>query len=82
MVHPVCGTIFRGLASALSQGHYDELPERFLAYDDDFTKTFEWIFAHHSDLQKEVLATRKAELEIHGEERIYLVRKLPALKRE
>lgn len=50
-----------------------ELPEDFLAVDDDYTKTFEWVFTHHPELTRQLLGARKAEVELHGEERIYLV---------
>jgi len=62
--------------------YYNELPESFLAVDDDSTTTFEWSFAHHPELTKRLLATRRAAHELHGEERIYLVQKKPAAKRE
>ena len=37
-----------------------DLPETFLAVDDDYTKTFEWVFAHHPELTKQLLGTHTA----------------------
>jgi hypothetical protein len=62
--------------------YYDELPGSFLAVDDDYTKTFEWVFAHHPGLTRQLLGTHKATHDLHGEERIYLVQKKSAAKRE
>lgn len=52
-----------------------DLPETFLAVDDDYTKTFEWVFAHHPELTKQLLGTHTATHNLHGEERIYLAQK-------
>lgn len=61
--------------------YYNELPEAFIAFDDDYTKTFEWVFAQHPELKRELLGTRPAELELHGKERIWLVHKPAAWKK-
>ena len=61
---------------------FSKLPETILAVDDDYTKTFEWVFAHHPELTKRLLGTHTATYNVHGEERIYLVQKHPAAKRE
>lgn len=58
-----------------------DLPEDFLAVDDDYTKTFEWVFTHHPELTKQLLGARKVELEMHGDERIYLVHNSATAKR-
>lgn len=50
-----------------------DLPAEFLAVDDDYTKTFEGVFAQHPGLTKQLLGARKADVSLHGEERIYLV---------
>jgi hypothetical protein len=58
--------------------YYDNLPDwpdGFLAVDDDYTKTFDWVFANHPELKKQLLGTRKWDPEAFGEQRIYLVRK-------
>jgi hypothetical protein len=58
--------------------YYDELPnwpDGFLAVDDDFTKTFEWIFAHRPELKTQLLGKRMSDPPIFGEQRIYLVQK-------
>jgi hypothetical protein len=65
--------------------YYDELPDwpdGFLAVDDDYTKTFEWLFAHRPELKVRLLGTRKAAQAVFGEERIYLVQKTPVEKRQ
>jgi len=57
---------------------YDKLPDwpdGFLAVDDDYTKTFEWLFAHRPELKVQLLGTRTSSPAIFGQERIYLVRK-------
>jgi hypothetical protein len=62
--------------------HYDDLPETFLAIDDDMTRTFEWLFEHKPALKTQLLGTRKSELEYFGNERVFLVqrtRNQPAL---
>ena len=55
--------------------HYDDLPDTFLAVDDDMTKTFEWLFEHKPDLKTRLLGTRKSELEYFGMERVFLVQR-------
>jgi len=55
--------------------HYDDLPDTFLAVDDDMTKTFEWLFEHRPDLKTRLLGTRKSELEYFGMERVFLVQR-------
>jgi hypothetical protein len=60
--------------------HVADLPTEFLAVDDDYTKTFEWVFSHNPQLTKQLLGTRKAEVELHGETRIYLVHNSSAKK--
>ena len=50
-----------------------DLPSVFLAVDDDQTKTFEWLFAHHPDWKTQLLGSRKADLEYFGQQRVYLV---------
>jgi hypothetical protein len=52
-----------------------DLPDSFLAVDDDYTRTFEWIFAHHPEFKPRLLATVKADVPLFGEQRIYLVEK-------
>lgn len=61
--------------------YYEELPPAFIAFDDDYTKTFDWVFEHHPELTKELLGQRPAERALHGQERIWLVRK-PAGQRK
>ena len=53
--------------------HVADLPEDFLAIDDDYTKTFEGVFARHPELTKQLLGAQKSGAEIHGETRVYLV---------
>jgi hypothetical protein len=62
---------------------YDDLPDwpdGFLAVDDDYTKTFEWIFAHRPELKTTLLGTRKCDPEIFGQQRVWLVQKVPTGK--
>jgi hypothetical protein len=60
--------------------HVADLPDKFIAVDDDYTKTFDWVFPNHPELTKELLGTRKAGIELHGEARIYLVHNSAAKK--
>jgi hypothetical protein len=60
--------------------HVADLPAEFLAVDDDYTKTFEWVFPHHPELTRQLLGARPSELEMHGETRIYLVHNSTAKK--
>ena len=53
--------------------HVADLPEDFLAVDDDYTKTFEGVFTRHPELTKQLLGSRKDGVELHGETRTYLV---------
>ncbi len=55
--------------------HYEDLPQTFLAVDDDMTKTFEWLFKNKPDLKVRLLGSKKADPEYFGEERVYLVQK-------
>ena len=55
-----------------------DLPQTFIAVDDDYTKTFEWVFEHHPNLAKRLIGTRKPTQDLHGEERIYLVERASA----
>jgi len=55
--------------------HYEDLPDSFLAVDDDVTQTFEWLFHHKSEFKTRLLGRRKAENGYFGEERVYLVEK-------
>ena len=55
--------------------HSTDLPNEFLAVDNDYAKTFEWIFQHRPDFQIRLLGTRKLDIEEQGEQRIFLVRK-------
>jgi hypothetical protein len=61
--------------------YYDNLPnwpDGFLAVDDDYTKTWEWIFAHHPELKPQLLGTRMSDPDVFGQQRTYLVRKANA----
>jgi hypothetical protein len=61
--------------------YYKDLPdtaEGFIAVDDDYTKTFDWLFAHHPDLKPRLLGTRKSPHTLYGEERIWHVQKTVA----
>lgn len=60
----------------------DDLPETFLAVDDDYTKTFEWLFEQRPGLTRQLLGTRKLEVEQHGDERVWLVHNPSAGKRK
>jgi hypothetical protein len=55
--------------------HSADLPNEFLAVDDDYAKTFEWIFQHRPDFQIRLLGTRKLDIEEQGQERVFLVRR-------
>jgi hypothetical protein len=55
--------------------HYTDLPQSFLAVDDDYTKTFEWLF-QKSEVRTRLLGTRKSDPEYFGDERVYLVEKV------
>lgn len=59
----------------------DDLPAEFIAVDDDYTKTFEWVFEHNPGLTRELLGKHQADNEIHGEERIWLVHNASAKKK-
>jgi hypothetical protein len=55
--------------------HYDDLPETFLAIDDDMTKTWDYLFQQKPELKTQLLGSRKAEFEYFGMERVFLVQK-------
>jgi len=55
--------------------HLPDWPNGFLAVDDDFTKTFEWVFAHRPELKVQLLGNRMSDPPLFGEQRIYLVRR-------
>jgi len=55
--------------------HLPDWPNGFLAVDDDFTKTFEWVFAHRPELKVQLLGKRMSDPPLFGEQRIYLVRR-------
>ncbi len=79
--HPYTGFIERYFQSyyprydRIQIAHYRDLPQSFLAVDDDFTKTFEWLF-QKPEIKVRLLGTRKSEPEYFGEERVYLVEKV------
>jgi hypothetical protein len=59
--------------------HCEDLPEEFLAVDDDIAKTFEWLFAHRPELKSRLLGTCWLDPE-HGDQRVYLVQRVPPNK--
>ena len=60
--------------------HCADLPDEFLAVDDDTGKTFEWVFQHHSEFKTRLLGTQPANPKELGEQRTYLVQRVPVAK--
>ena len=60
--------------------HCEDLPDEFLAVDDDTAKTFEWVFPHHAEFQIKLLGTHPADPELLGQQRTYLVQRVPPKK--
>ena len=55
----------------------DDLPDEFLAVDDDTGKTFEWVFQHRAEFKTKLLGTKEASPKELGAERTYLVQRVP-----
>jgi hypothetical protein len=64
-----------GKLMVLDWDHLPDWPQGFIAVDDDYTKTFEWLFAHAPGVKKELLGTVQWEPTIFGQQRIYWVHK-------
>jgi hypothetical protein len=64
-----------GKAVFLRPEQLPEWPNGFLAVDDDYTKTFEWVFARHPEWKTKLLGKKKSDSPIFGEQRVYLVKK-------
>lgn len=56
--------------------HYSDLPDTFLAVDDDLTQTFDWFFKHHPEWTRQLLGSEKAEPDACGQQHIYLVQRV------
>lgn len=53
-----------------------DLPDEFLAVDDDTGQTFEWVLPHHAEFQAKLLGTTNAEPAILGQQRTWLVKRV------
>ena len=58
--------------------HYSDLPDTFLAVDDDLTQTFDWFFKHNPGWTRQLLGSEKAQPDDCGQQHIYLVQRSPA----
>ena len=53
-----------------------DLPDEFLAVDDDTGQTFEWVLPHHAEFQAKLLGTTNAEPAILGQQRTWFVKRV------
>lgn len=58
--------------------HCQDLPDEFLAVDDDTAQTFEWVFPHHPEFEAKLLGTKVADPKELGQQRTWLVKRVPS----
>jgi hypothetical protein len=58
----------------------EDLPDEFLAVDDDLGQTFEWVFQHRPEFKTRLLGTKEGDPKEIGQLRTYLVQRVPAAK--